>query len=99
MAQKLPTWSWLLVGVIIAVFSLYLEIGLFLWLGMLFIAIGVAKIVIRYMTGTKETSQEKKAVQQYAPKMHPAHQYYRCSCGNPVRAADFFCSNCGRRLR
>jgi hypothetical protein len=97
MAQKLPTWSWILVGLVITIVSWSVEMELFVWLGLLFIAVGAAKIIISYMTG-KETHQERKA-EQHAPAAHPSHQYYRCYCGNPVRATDSFCSACGRRLR
>jgi UPF0716 family protein affecting phage T7 exclusion len=102
---KLPAWSWLTVGLLIAITSWYVEIPLFFWLGWLFILVGAAKFLIGYLLSKKETQEEKSAVQQaahqprYPPVRHASHQYYRCSCGNPVKASDNFCGYCGRRLR
>lgn len=97
---KLPAWSWMLVGLVIAFTSWKVEMPLFFWLGWIFIIIGIAKLLIGLLTAKKETRQERRTVHQYAPRhqVH-AHQYYRCSCGNPVKAMDNFCGYCGRRLR
>ncbi len=92
----LPSWSWLLVGLIIAATSWTMEMPLFFWLGWLFVIVGIAKFVIGFLTRERETPQERRVMQQLAPAHH---QYYRCPCGNPVRVADHFCNHCGRRLR
>ena len=97
MAQKLPAWVWLIVGLIIAFTSWYTEMELFFWLGWIFILVGSAKIIIGFIIRKKETPTEKKTAQQYTPQHH--YQYYRCSCGNTVRATDQYCTACGRNLR
>lgn len=110
---KLPAWSWLAVGLIIAVTSWYVEMTLFFWLGWVFIIIGAAKFLIWFMARRREAPDtimhhpHHRAV--HAPAAHPsrgqarlghyAHVYHRCVCGNPVRVTDLFCSACGRRLR
>jgi hypothetical protein len=98
----IPSWLWLAIGLIVSVTSWYADMTLFFWLGCAFVVVGVAKIVIGFMLGKTETKAEKKVVQRLAPvqgQRHPAHQYYRCPCGNPVKVSDIFCSYCGRRLR
>ena len=97
MANPIPAWAWLLVGLVIAVTSWHVEMPLFFWLGWAFIAVGIGKYVIGFLLREKETPQERKTVQHLAPQQ--SHQYYRCPCGNAVRATDNFCTHCGRRLR
>ena len=97
---KIPAWSWLAVGLIVAMTAWYAEIPLFFWIGWLFVVVGIAKFIIGYVVSEKVV--ERKAAQQptrHPAATHPAHQYYRCSCGAPVRASDTFCNHCGRRLR
>ncbi len=94
---KIPAGVWLAVGIAVVLTAWYADMALFFWLGWAFAAFGIAKLVAGYMLGVKETHLEKKIVQQAMPRA--AHQYYRCSCGNPVKATDNFCSYCGRRLR
>ena len=109
---KLPAWSWLAVGLLLAVGSWYAGMSLFFWLGWLFVIVGAAKFLIGYMLPGKEPGAPTGHDIRRHPSMHPVHvdrhqsrlghyvhQYYRCSCGNPVRATDIFCSACGRRLR
>lgn len=98
----LPSWSWLGVGLVVAITAWYTEMPLFFWLGWAFIIVGVAKFVFGYVTRKDESPQERKAVQRMLPPsrmQHVAHQYYRCACGAAVRASDNFCTYCGRRLR
>ena len=108
---KLPAWSWLIVGLIVAVTSSVVEIPLFFWLGVVFVAIGAGKYALAAMT--REKTPKEKHLQQHvqrhqaqhqqahhaAAMRHPTHQYYRCSCGAPVKVSDNFCNHCGRRLR
>lgn len=102
---KIPAWSWLAVGLIVAVTAWYAEMPLFFWLGWLFVAVGIAKFIIGYVVSEKtvEVKPQHRPAHAHAahqPRaVHPAHQYYRCSCGAPVRASDNFCTHCGRRLR
>lgn len=99
---KIPAWSWLAVGLIVAMTAWYAEMPLFFWIGWFFVVIGIAKIIIGYVVSEKtiEVKPRQHAPATHRPAAaHPAHQYYRCSCGAPVRASDTFCNHCGRRLR
>lgn len=94
MAQ-IPSWLWLIAGIIVIAGSLYVgeQISLFFYVGLLFIAIGIAKIVLNYILRKKETKTEKTQM----PRTHP--QYNICRCGQYVRKTDNFCWSCGTRLR
>ena len=97
---KLPAWTWLGIGLLITIISGYMEIPLFFWIGWLFVVIGIAKIIIAAVL--REKPEERKAahaVMRVPTARQPAHQYYRCSCGAPVRGSDTFCARCGRQLR
>jgi len=100
------------VGAIITSTSWYVQMPLFFWLGIVFMAVGAGKIAFSAIVTEKEVPMVHKPAHQYARHIpqppqaahHPApqrhaHQYYRCPCGAPVRASDQFCSHCGRRLR
>lgn len=97
----LPYWSWLLAGIIITFISWHAEMPLFFWIGIAFIAFGIARTIIVHTTKGKKTTTPHKTAHPTTTsrETHPAHKYYRCTCGNPVRTTDNFCSNCGRKLR
>jgi hypothetical protein len=112
MAAKLPAWSWLAVGLVIAVTSWYVEMELFFWLGWVFIIIGIARFLLGFVFREKEQPRDITThhthhrtihgtahVSPGARYGHYAHYYHRCVCGSPVRMTDLFCSACGRRLR
>ncbi len=96
----IPALVWFLIGAIVVGISWYMGMPLFFWIGWVFIIVGIARLTINFILGQKETKQEKKAIQTGpVVKKHPQHQYYRCSCNNPVKITDNFCNYCGRRLR
>lgn len=104
MAQ-IPSWLWLFAGIIITAGSYYVKgtIALFFYLGLLFILIGVAKILFWFIT-RKPSRTEKTQMQMPSPRAQPVQpvhgQYGRCRwCGRYVRLTDTFCWGCGRRLR
>jgi hypothetical protein len=96
----IPSIAWLVIGAAVVGISSYVGMPMFFWIGWLFIVMGIARLVIGFMIGKKETKTEKKTVQQAMPQHHGyVSKYYRCVCGNPVKITDNFCGYCGRRLR
>jgi uncharacterized paraquat-inducible protein A len=96
----LPWWTWLSVGLLVAVMSSVVggKLELFVWVGVLFILIGIAKLVIAYVFRQKEAKQEHTQHQYQTPQQ--THQAFYCPrCRSTVRTHDFFCSRCGTRLR
>lgn len=101
MAQ-IPSWLWLSAGIIVTVGSYYVQgpVTLFFYLGLLFILIGVAKLLTWFMTGKKSIKTGRAHTLAPQPKAQPIQQRYKkCVCGRFVRSTDSFCWGCGRRLR
>lgn len=95
---EIPWWAWLGIGLFVAITSGIMggKVSLFAWVGLLFIAIGIGKIVYLFVMKPKETKTEQKA---YAP-ITPPHQTYHCPrCRITVQYTDYFCRHCGTRLR
>ena len=106
---------WLVVGAGVAVASQLIggNLSIFLYIGLLFLVVGIFKLIVRYITTPKESraeSQEMKremplpyqqqwhAYKQPAATAVPQQQFVYCArCGNPMRASDYFCSRCGTR--
>ncbi|MBN1644885.1 hypothetical protein JW851_02495 [Candidatus Woesearchaeota archaeon] len=93
--MKIPALVWLMLGIVLSASSYYLgdDFVLFFYAGLIIIALGVFKLILEYVFSSKETSIEKKAVQE---KEH----YDKCRhCNNVVRRIDYYCSMCGKQLR
>ena len=89
---KIPAIVWIVVGAVVLFFSYRIgtSFSAFLYLGALFILIGVFKLIF----------SRKKEV----PVQHPAHHiqhhgHYCPRCRYQVHPTDNFCKNCGHRLR
>ena len=87
--------AYILIGIFISIVSYSINIKnlyIFFYGGMFFIAYGVAKIVIKFITGQKE--------QQKPQSMQKTHQSYKkCHrCGNIAKLTDRFCSKCGTKM-
>ncbi|MEM4263763.1 MAG: hypothetical protein QW666_02615 [Candidatus Woesearchaeota archaeon] len=103
MAQ-IPSWLWLFAGIIVTAGSYYVKgnIALFFYLGLLFILIGVAKIIFWFIMRKPKTGKIQMPMPQ--SRAQPVQQaaygnYKKCMCGRFVRLTDNFCWACGRRLR
>jgi ribosomal protein L40E len=98
---KIPAIAYLLIGVLISVTSMYIEgLKLFFYVGLLFIAIGVFKIVVRFITKPKETTIEKKAEgisQQQQQYRQPGIKVCK-NCGAGSYSQARFCYYCGTKL-
>ena len=90
------------IGVLVASYKIDSQsFRLFIWVGYLFLVIGVAKLVFWFITNKKESSLDKKElrreIQQNAPKGHGLSRYCM-RCGVPLKGNENFCSSCGQRL-
>ena len=89
---------YILIGIFVAIASYLIDrndLSVFLYVGMFFIAFGVAKIVIQFIMGQKE--QQKPQAAQRA-NIHPQN-FKKCQrCGNISRLTDRFCARCGNKL-
>lgn len=102
----LPWWTWLGVGAMVTFVSLWADLTFFVWVGVVFIVVGIAKLAMFYILGARE---EKKAVSQPSaahPQVSPRVREYAQSqkllcprCMANLSPADFFCRYCGTRVR
>lgn len=90
--MKLPWYSWLLVGIFVTITSSVLDIGIFLWVGLLFILVGVVKAAIIIMLKPEEPKQVHQS--------QPTPSVYLCPrCKASINSRDAFCRLCGMKLR
>ncbi|MBS3147574.1 hypothetical protein J4219_01690 [Candidatus Woesearchaeota archaeon] len=91
----IPWWAYLCIGLFVAIASAQIggSISLFAWVGLLFVLVGIAKLVVLFILSPRE---KKKPVQQ-------AHYQPRASlcprCRMQVSHYDNYCRLCGMRLR
>lgn len=134
--MAIPWVVWLAVGAAVALWSLKLgaKFTLFFYAGLVFVAIGLVKMVISLLTRSPEHTAKHQAhpthtpqvqhhpvqgryashVQQHGPPAHPSldaqhataqryqqqAQVFACPrCHAPVNHMDYFCSQCGMRIR
>ncbi len=87
---------------------------IFIWIGYLFFAVGVAKLVIGFINKKKESRFEKKGVNIFQQQRHKGSSHQRKAtvndyrqqevrycfkCGSRLRGHENFCSVCGQNLR
>ena len=107
MAQ-IPSWLWLIAGIAIIFFSKYMggKVEMFFWVGLVFAVIGLAKILVSYITHKGETKTEQRtegapfypAPSSAAPGQASMMRF--CPrCGSQVSPNSYFCHKCGLRLR
>jgi len=88
-------WVWLSIGLFISISSAYVggKLKIFAWIGILFVIIGIAKIIYLFVFRERETAAAKPV-----PIQQTQH-FYCPRCRFAVHAYDFFCRKCGARLR
>ncbi|PIN75155.1 hypothetical protein COV18_04350 [Candidatus Woesearchaeota archaeon CG10_big_fil_rev_8_21_14_0_10_37_12] len=94
----LPWWSWISVGLFVSVSSAFFSgpVTLFVWVGIIFVVVGIAKLVMLFvLTPKKKTQKEKKPVQQ---QRHQQHVRYCNTCRSMTHPQDRFCRFCGVKL-
>ncbi len=102
----IPGWTWVLIGGIITLASARLgkQFTLFFFLGLLFAAYGLYKVIAVYINRQRESVHEHHAAYHQAhsaptQRQHAIHYLHCPRCKNLVRSVDFFCWRCGNRLR
>ena len=89
---------YVLIGIFVTIASYLIDrndLWAFLYVGVFFIAFGVAKIVIQFIMGQKEEQKPQTAQQK---SIH-LQNYKKCHrCGNVSRLTDRFCARCGNKL-
>ena len=97
--MKIHAIIYLIIGAVISYVSLRIgsTFTFFFYVGLVFIGIGVAKLLIGFLLKKKESKSEKK---NEAPMRVSPPLWKHCSrCKSQVRTVDFFCWRCGTRLR
>ncbi|MEM4254555.1 MAG: hypothetical protein QXR48_04200 [Candidatus Woesearchaeota archaeon] len=56
----IPALAWLIIGGMIIGISWYSDMPLFFWIGWAFVVFGIAKLIIGFVLGKKETKTEQK---------------------------------------
>ena len=98
---EIAWWVWLGIGLFVAVSAALTggKVSLFAWVGLLFIAIGIGKLVFLFVLKPKESKKEQQVV--HPPHLPPTtpQAFYCPRCRITVQSADFYCRYCGTRLR
>ncbi|MEM3154204.1 MAG: hypothetical protein QW165_01395 [Candidatus Woesearchaeota archaeon] len=98
---EIPWWVWTGVGLFVAISAAFSggKLTLFAWVGLLFIAIGIGKIVYLFVAKEKSSPKEQRIVHppHVQPVMPQGHFCPRCRV--TVMPTDHFCRYCGTRLR
>ncbi|MBI4146667.1 hypothetical protein HY489_05015 [Candidatus Woesearchaeota archaeon] len=94
---------WLVVGLFVTITSTKLggKLTMFLWVGILFIVIGIGKLAYKMLTAPKE-SHKGHAPQVHKTTHHEVHngpKRYCPKCGSQAIVHDNYCKHCGMRLR
>lgn len=99
-------WSvYIIIGVAVLVSSYRIDakkFTLFIWVGYLFLIIGVAKLGIWFVSRGKESSVEKRAVERDDYRQKPVQRGYAnycAKCGSSLHGFKNFCSKCGNRVQ
>lgn len=89
---EIAWWAWLGVGLFVSVTSAVVggKTGLFLWVGLLFVVVGMGKVVFLFVLKERETKAEKTVTQ---------HEHVCPYCRGSIKVSDRFCRSCGTRLR
>ncbi len=101
----IPWWTWLGVGVIVTGVSIFADLTFFVWVGIIFVVVGVAKLALFYMLGSREekpVAHSQAAHPQVSPRVREYAQSQKALCPRcmaNVSPADFFCRYCGTRVR
>lgn len=98
---SIPGWIYLIIGGGIAITARYVDLEIFFWFGLLFVVVGVFKIVVRFITKEKNhpafssdtdmTPAKPKISQENYPKYCPRCRLMYARDSN-------FCSRCGSQL-
>ena len=100
---EIPWWVWLGVGLFVSIVSALMggKVTIFIWIGLIFIIVGIAKVVYLFVLRPKEAKSEQKAMHMRHPQLppQPPSALYCPRCRITVQTTDRFCRYCGQRLR
>jgi len=84
--MKISPWAYLLIGVLVSIISFFMQLNLFVWIGIaLAVFGGISLFILR--------AKPKKEDPKYA-------QYAICPyCAATIKRTDNFCWKCGKKLR
>lgn len=92
---KIPSIVWIIVGAVMVGVSYRIgkSMDIFFYVGLLFLTIGIFKIIVGFIIGDKKKKADKEAAEM------KTHQF-TCPRCRTVVASDFrFCPHCGNRIR
>ena len=97
-------WSFYLIlgiGVLFASYKIEPQkFRLFIWLGYVFLVVGIAKLGIWFINRKKESPVEAREIRSYAYQPQQQRAARHCPrCGNNLQGYENFCSKCGQRIR
>ena len=99
---SIPWWVWMIIGAAISGYAKITEMQtdnasmiIFFYLGVLFLAVGVFKLIIKLIFGKKEEKHEPKAHATPEPKS----SIIKCLCGTSNYSHSHYCHMCGKKLR
>ncbi len=94
---EIPWWAWIGVGLFVAVSAGIMggRVSLFAWVGLIFIAIGIGKIVYLFVLTPRKERSEPHGI----PTPAQVLGRYCPMCRITVSPTDRFCRYCGSRLR
>ena len=110
--KPLSGWLFVIVGIFIGIMSKYIEnFQFFYWVGLGFLAIGMFKLLIKYIFRKKQSKADKRVLKQqqhYWEQQHKLQKqqiekqrrgHYCPRCRSFVVQGANFCHYCGKRLR
>jgi len=97
----IPWWVWLGIGLFVTITSAVVggTVKVFIWVGLIFLIVGLTKVVILFVMRPRETKADQKAMQMPQPQYQAPKVSYCSNCRVAVQSFDNFCRNCGTRLR
>ena len=109
---KIPGWLWLIAGIGISILSKVIAgkdnanvaaMTLFFYVGLLFIAIGIFKIILILILNKKsEKSSYEKIVKKATSEVNNQNRFrivYCDNCGSKNYAFFNYCQHCGKKLK
>jgi hypothetical protein len=92
---RIPWWLWAVVGAVMYFIAARLgeSFVVFTYVGLLFLGIGIFKMLVAFIVGTKGRKADKEA------RELRTHQLTCPNCRYVVASTYAFCPHCGMRLR
>lgn len=99
---KIQGAAYVIIGCLVAAMSYYIDkqndaskLVMFVYVGLVMVAVGIVKIVIRSLTKDRPARIQRPAQQM----PHQAHHGFCPFCGSQMNNAGAYCQLCGARVR